>query len=137
MNKYDLKFNHLGLAVKNKPKAINFLLGLGYNINSEIYDPLQKVMLTMCTNKEHPNVELICSAEENGPLDIILKTREAQIYHMCYSTENLKKVLNKFSLNNIRVICISSPKKAVLFGDNEVSFYYIGGFGLVEILCKQ
>ena len=136
MNKYKLNFNHLGLAVKDKSDAILFLKNLGYNIQDEIFESEQNVNIIMCTSEKMPNVEIIYGADNDkkSPLKSILKEKQELIYHMCYETGNIKESLDLIEKDNIRVICISQPKKSIIFKEKFISFYYIKGFGLIEII---
>ncbi|MCB0390338.1 MAG: VOC family protein [Bdellovibrionales bacterium] len=131
---FDLKFDHFGLAVKYPSKAENFLSALGYIIDEEVYDPLQKVNLKYATHQEMPAVELVYKSNEAGPLENILNSRSELIYHTCYRTKNLEKTLNILKENKLRFICVSPPKPAILFNGLKVSFYMIQGFGLIEII---
>ena len=144
MNQYGLKFHHFGLAVRGAEKAVSFLKGLGYGVGETVFDPLQNVNLIMCKGEDEyaPAVEIIFKAPANGgeeqssPLDSVLSGRSEIIYHLCYETRNLSGTLEKIKAAGFRVLTVSSPKPAALFGGGEVSFYMIKGFGLIEILEK-
>lgn len=134
MEKYSLKFHHLGLAATNPDTAKSFLRGLGYNIGETVFDPLQGVNLTMCTSSGNPSVEVISPISEESSLNTIFNKYNELIYHICYSSENINKSLQAIRNDGNRVICISNPKPALLFNNNKVSFYIISGFGMIEIL---
>ncbi|MFT5755361.1 MAG: methylmalonyl-CoA/ethylmalonyl-CoA epimerase [Alteromonadaceae bacterium] len=134
MNQLGLRFHHFGLAVKNKKSAINFLTAMGYVIGEEVYDKEQEVNLILCQCNEQPDVEVIYKSDKEGPINSILKNNEALIYHLCYITDNIADSVNKFRLKGLRVISVSEPKPAILFNDQYVAFYYIKGFGLIELL---
>lgn len=129
-----LKFHHLGLAASDPDRAKAFLLKLGYSCGEVVHDPLQNVMLSMCTHSYAPDVEVISPTETPGPLDAMLHESKHVLYHTCYSTEVLGAVLSSFEADGIRAICVSEPTPAVLFDGRLVSFYMIRGFGLIEIL---
>ena len=135
-NKYGLRFHHLGLAVRSPETASAFLKGLGYTIGEAFFDPLQNVNLVMCKHGNMPYVELIWPAPGQNPLDrLIDKHRDGLVYHMCYSTDNLDASLDALeSDEDMRLHCVSEPKKAILFGGKEVSFYVIADVGLIEII---
>lgn len=134
MNKYGLNFHHLGLAVKQPEKAVNFLTGLGYAIGRAVRDDRQNVNLIFCTNQAMPVIEIIAEAETPGPLAGILKLNTAMIYHVCFESECLAESLAAIKRDNHQVTTISGPKPAVLFSGRNVSFYQIRNFGMVEIL---
>jgi len=131
-----LKFHHLGLAVSGPRDARVFLSVLGYEFGEPVFDPLQKVNLQMCIHATEPAVEIIWPGETpGGPLDRILRGgTSAIIYHLCYSTDNLKGALDSLESSGIRMMCISPPQPAILFGGRPVSFYQAVGMGLVEIV---
>ena len=133
MNKYGLKFHHIGLAVKNPNKTIIFTKNLGYEIADEVYDNLQRVYLRMCFHSEMPNIEIIYSDIPDSPIEKILKYQKEKFYHICYTTNNLKLTIKTIKEVN-HLITVSYPKPAILFNNNPVSFYYISGFGIIEIL---
>lgn len=133
MDKYGLKFHHLGLATKKFEKAVTFLKGLGYSVSKSVFDSIQNVNLIMCTHQSMPDIEIIYPAQISGHLDIVLKDNSESFYHMCYTCNNLSDALERIRSGN-RVITISEKKPAILFSNKFVSFYMISGFGIIEIL---
>lgn len=133
MNKYGLKFHHLGLATRKSEKAVIFLKGSGYSISESVLDSIQNVNLIMCTHPSMPDIEIIYPAQTSGHLDVILKDNPELFYHVCYTCDNLSDSLERIKSEN-RVITVSERKPAVLFSDKFVSFYIIAGFGIIEIL---
>ena len=134
MNDYGLTFHHLGLAVAHPDKAVRFLAGLGYTLSPQVYDPLQKVNLIIAHCPGLPAIEVISPAGEPGPLDGILKQRTELLYHLGYQTRDLETSLAAIKEDGNRILCVSPPKEAVLFAAKPVSFYYVSGFGLIEII---
>ena len=134
MDNYFLEFHHLGFATKNNEKALLFLSNLDYEIGKKVYDPYQNVNLIFCKHKSMPDIEVIYPARTEGPLKSILKDKSESIYHQCYTTTNLVKSLNAMKQNGVRIITISKPVEAILFDNRKVSFYYVSGFGIIEIL---
>ncbi len=134
MNEFGLKFHHLGLATQHEHSAITFLTAMGYHIDEACYDSEQKVNVRMCLADDQPNVELITRADEDGPLNNILNTTTALIYHTCYTTEHPDRSLAAIKNAGLRIVPVSAPKPATLFGNKNVSFHMIKGVGLVEII---
>jgi Glyoxalase/Bleomycin resistance protein/Dioxygenase superfamily len=133
-NRWGLAFHHLGLATMDPKAASQFLTGLGYQIGPTIFDPLQNVHLAMCAHGEMPDVEIISPAEGSGPLDKLLATHgNGLIYHMCYTAADLDKSLDAIE-SEVGIRLVSPPKRAVLFGGKQVSFYLIEDVGLIEII---
>lgn len=134
MNDFDLTFHHYGLAVQKDVEALIMLKGLGYINGENIYDPEQDVHVRLCTHEAMPTVEIVTQGKEDGPLKTILKRNSEMLYHSCYETKNLDETLKKIEEKGLRFLPISPRKKAVLFGGRYVSFYYIIGFGIIELL---
>lgn len=131
---YGLRFHHFGLAVRNPTAAMKVIRGLGYECSKEIYDPLQRVQLIWCSSSEMPAIELVSSAEMPSPLDPYLTEVSELIYHLCYSSSDIKKSVEAIKTDNVRVLPVAEPKPAILFNGALVGFYYLKGFGLVEII---
>jgi len=134
MSAISLIFHHLGLAVENDKEAIIFLRGMGYEVDEMIYDPEQNVHLRFCTAHGLPSFELIMPGIGNGPLTPIFKRHNELIYHTCYQVEDLGASLESIEDAGLRVLPVSEPKPAILFGGRKVSFYKIFGFGMIELL---
>jgi catechol 2,3-dioxygenase-like lactoylglutathione lyase family enzyme len=130
-----LTFHHLGLAVASEKQALTFLSALGYEPGNAVYEPLQRVNLMMCTHASEPAVEIIWPGEGKSPVDGLIRRHAAGIvYHICYSTDDLAGALAGLEGQGIRMLCVSPPQPALLFGGRPVSFYQAAGVGLVEIL---
>jgi len=134
MNRYGLEFHHLGLAVVDPDEAVRFIAGLGYTLSPQIYDPLQRVNLIMCHSPGRPAIEIISSSGGTSLLDGILKNRTELIYHLGFMTRDLEASLQAIKEDGNQILCVSPPKAAVLFAAKPVSFYYVSGFGLMEII---
>lgn len=130
----ELTFHHLGLAVAMRDKARRFLDGLGYAPAEAMHDPLQHVFVSLHVHPTMPDVELISRDDGPGPLDAVLKGRTESIYHLCYRTPDRSATLERFRRDGHRVLPVSPPTPAVLFDGRLVSFHYVAGFGLIELL---
>ena len=131
---YGLQFHHFGLAVRDVPGALKVLQGMGYSYGEQIHDSLQKVMLVWCDHPRMPAIELVSPSVEAGPLDTILRDSSELIYHLCYRSSDILASVAAIKADGIRVLPVSPPKPAVLFGGKQVGFYQIKGFGLIEIV---
>jgi methylmalonyl-CoA/ethylmalonyl-CoA epimerase len=130
-----LAFHHLGLAVRRPQEAEVFLSAMGYQLGEAVLDPGQNVYLKMCVHATEPEVEIIWPADTNGPIDGLMQRHTSGIvYHVCYLTDDLTAALAALEKAGLRVVCVSPPKPAPLFGGRKVSFYNVVGIGLVEIL---
>jgi methylmalonyl-CoA/ethylmalonyl-CoA epimerase len=137
-DRYALRFHHLGLAVKAPEQALHFLRGLGYHPGPPVYDPLQQVNLILCPAVAPaglPAVELVYP--ETGvasPIDRVLAKADELVYHLCFDSADPRASIEAIQRDGHRVVCVSEPKAAVLFDHREVGFWYVRGFGLIEIL---
>ena len=114
---------------------MTFVSMLGYRIGEEVFDPGQNVNLGICTHETEPTVEIIWPGETKGPVHGLTEHHPAGvIYHVCYSTDHIGSALAGLEKAGLRVICVSSPKPAPLFGGRKVSFYNVAGIGLMEVL---
>jgi methylmalonyl-CoA/ethylmalonyl-CoA epimerase len=135
MTDFGLIFHHVGLAVRKPEAALAFVRGMGYSVQSPVFDSLQNVNLILCTHAHAPAIEIIYRGDGDGPIDALL-ARHANgiIYHCCYVSRNVEGTLNRLSDAGLRPVCVSPPKPAVLFGGEQVSFYQVAGVGLIEII---
>ena len=76
---YGLNFHHFGLAVRDYDKGAKFLRGLGYTIGARIFDPLQKVDVTICSAPDQPTIELVAAASDDSPIANVLKRQETSV----------------------------------------------------------
>ncbi len=132
-----LSFHHMGLAVSGKQKALQFLQSQGYEISEALFDPAQGVDLLMCVHATMPDVELIYNETETdtySPIQGLLKGRNEMIYHLCYSAVDIKASVDELRTAGMRLLPVVPKKPAVLFGGKSVAFYYVDGFGLIEII---
>jgi methylmalonyl-CoA/ethylmalonyl-CoA epimerase len=131
---FGLQFDHFGLATRNVTQSLAFVQGLGYSTGPVVHDPLQGVNLVLCKHTQMPAVEVIFAGAESGPLDAILAQQPQAIYHLCFRAASLQASLVAMKAAGQRVLTVSPPKPAVLFGGLAVSFYMVRGFGLIEII---
>ena len=136
MPELGLEFHHLGLAVRTPDAARRFLAALGYRLGEALFDPEQNVVLALCTHPHMPDVEIIHPGDGGkSPVDRLAARHESGIvYHVCYTSADLAGSLAAMEREGLRVLCVSAPRPAVLFGGRNVSFYMVDGMGLIEIL---
>jgi hypothetical protein len=134
MNRFGLAFHHLGLAVPATAEAVRFLTLLGYRQGPALYDPLQKVNLSLCRHDSMPDVELVWPGAEPSPIDRMLKRGGPLVYHFCYATADAGASLAGMAAEGVEVLELAPAQPAVLFGGRAVSFHSVAGFGLIELL---
>ena len=129
-----LTFHHLGLAVQAPEQAAQFLCAMGYVAEAAVYDPAQKVNLRMFRSQAMPDVELIWPGAEPSPINNIVLKHGSAIYHTCYTCRDRGGALARMKDLGLRVVELSPPTPAVLFGGKTVSFYGVLGFGIIEVI---
>ncbi len=134
MNRFGLRFHHLGLAVRSPESASSFLTGLGYTQGRQVFDPLQGVNAAMRHHAEMPDVELIWPGEGPSPVDRLLKPGGAKVYHLCFASDRPVAALAALEATGVSVLTVVEATPAALFAGASVSFHYIDDLGLIEIL---
>lgn len=134
MTPADWSFHHLGLAVRQPQKAAQYLRSLGYNIGSVVRDDLQNVHLMLCHCARMPAVEIVYPTETRGPLDRILSDGKEGVYHLCYEVPTIENAIRALENSGVRAVCVAPAKPAILFGNRSVAFFFVVGFGLIELL---
>jgi len=131
---YGLAFHHVGIALRSEEQARLFLSGLGYSIGPVIFDPEQNVRVGLCRAERQPPIEIVLAGAEGGPISNMLKRQDSVIYHFCYVAASAESSLAAMAADGLSVVTVSEAKPAVLFSGLPVSFHYIGGFGLIELI---
>jgi methylmalonyl-CoA/ethylmalonyl-CoA epimerase len=131
---FGLEFHHVGLALRDEAAARLFLAGLGYDVGTPMSDPEQGVRVAMCRGEGLPSLELILADGDAGPVSAILKREEAKFYHSCYVTRDAEASLAAMAAAGLEVAPVVAAKPAVLFEGLPVSFHYVTGFGLIELI---
>lgn len=128
-------FHHFGLALKDFSKALRFYTHIGYQCTTPVIDPIQRVELVFCTAQGHPAVELIKPIDKQSPIHSYLNKANEWIYHTCYELDHIERD-GPALFAQVRAICVSPPKPAILFNHRLVAFYYINDVGLIEVLQR-
>jgi catechol 2,3-dioxygenase-like lactoylglutathione lyase family enzyme len=130
----ELRFHHLGLAVKRPEAARTFLEGLGYALEAPVWDPRQRVNVQMARHGAMPAVELVYPGDGASPIDALLQRVDSGVYHTCYETPDLDAAQAALEARGLRVFPVGEPEPAVLFGGRRVAFLRVHGVGVVELL---
>lgn len=134
----DLKFSHLGIAVKSLEKATEQYRLMGYtDTDGAVYeDTLQKVR-TRFLKKDGVVIELIeaFDKEVDSPLNNYLKGSFHTIYHICYSVADLDEAVNLLVKHKYRMMSEIIP--GIGFGDSRICFMFNMYCGLIELVEKK
>ena len=129
-----LTFHHFGLAVTDPADAFATLRALGYSEGNMVFDPIQRVNLAMRHHLAMPDVEVIWPGDGPSPIDKMVKRMGTMIYHLCYACPDPEAAIAGLTEAGLSVVQVSAPAPAILFGGQQVSFYSVSGFGLIELL---
>lgn len=130
-----IHFHHLGLLTDQPAATATALTFLGYRVADPVYDPLQDVELRMAEgHSEFARIEVITPRSRDSALAKLVTRRGACVYHSCFSVQDVHATLSSLAGLGLRIITVSAPKPAVLFGGKQVSFHSIEGLGLVEFI---
>ena len=136
MKKLDLNFHHIGLATDNYNLTLKILKKLGYKVKSVKTHKYYNVKNALCVSKLMPSIEIVSKTKKKSPIDNIIKNNKQLVYHLCYTTKDFSKARKKLKRNGIHVMKISdsylSPFEGIMS-----SFFYIKGFGIVEIMDES
>lgn len=129
------KIEHIGIAVKDLNKAIEFyesVLGLKCYKIEEVKD--QKVKTAFLKVGE-TKIELLETTDNEGPIGKFLDKRGEGLHHIAYSVEGLTTSLNEISKKQIKLID-ENPKQGA---DNlDVAFIHPKSTnGVLIELCEE
>lgn len=131
----DLKFNHFGLAVRDKDKSETFLSNLGYKLKKEAVDKNQNVRAMIMKHPIYFDVEIISKINSNDvtPIDNIINKNASAIYHICFECSEINNLEAEMEKKNLMFKQIVKRMFSPLF-NKDVSFYYTDSMGIIEIL---
>lgn len=121
--------DHIGVAVRDINSARQRYRDIGYFCTETVYDPLQKAYLVMCRKHGHNPIELVMH-----DTDTFVANQPEMPYHLCYKVKDAEVFIKGLQDKKIEYELISEAKPAVLFGNKHVTFLFIKGLGLTELL---
>ncbi|MCC8189901.1 MAG: VOC family protein [Planctomycetes bacterium] len=129
-----LRFHHLGLLTDQRETAARSLAAFGYTVGETVGDPRQRADLCLAVHPQLPGVECITPWPDNTDLTRLLQRRSNHIYHVCYAVADVAGTVRRLEAEGVRLLPLSPPTAATLFGGDKVSFYMVEGMGMVEFL---
>ena len=133
MKNFGLKFHHLGLATDNPKLTLKILKNIGYKPIKTRSNKNYNVKNIICSSKSHPTVEIVAKMGGKSPIDNIVKKNKNLVYHICYSSKNLKKTLNMMKKKKLSIVKISNSYLSPFEGV-DASFFFLKGIGVIEIM---
>lgn len=128
----ELKFHHIGIAVKDIDATAAVYEDGGYRMSDIIFDPIQNVDICWLIKEGEPIVELLAPVDENSPVNKTLEKNGVTPYHCCYVVDNIEEAVAE--LKKQRYILTSKPAEAVAFCGSRVCFLYNKNVGLIELV---
>ena len=133
MKNFGLKFHHLGLATDNPKLTLKILKNIGYKPIKTRSNKNYNVKNIICSSKSHPTIEIVAKMGGKSPIDNIVKKNKNLVYHICYSSKNLKKTLNMMKKKKLSIVKISNSYLSPFEGV-DASFFFLKGIGVIEIM---
>ena len=133
MKNFGLKFHHLGLATDNPKLTLRILKNIGYKPIKTRSNKNYNVKNIICSSKSHPTIEIVAKMGGKSPIDNIVKKNKNLVYHICYSSKNLKKTLNMMKKKKLSIVKISNSYLSPFEGV-DASFFFLKGIGVIEIM---
>jgi len=133
MKNFGLKFHHLGLATDNPSLTLKILKNIGYKPIKTRSNKNYNVKNIICSSKSHPTIEIVAKMGGKSPIDNIVKKNKNLVYHICYSSKNLKKTLNMMKKKKLSIVKISNSYLSPFEGV-DASFFFLRGIGIIEIM---
>ena len=133
MKNFGLKFHHLGLATDNPKLTLRILKNIGYKPIKTRSNKNYNVKNIICASQSHPTIEIVAKMGGKSPIDNIVKKNKNLVYHICYSSKNLKKTLNMMKKKKLSIVKISNSYLSPFEGV-DASFFFLRGIGIIEIM---
>lgn len=128
----EMKFHHIGVAVRELDATASVYELGGYKRSSSIFDPIQNVHICWLTKEGMPIVELLAPVDETSPVNKTLEKNGVTPYHTCYVVENIEEAVAQ--LRKQKYVMVSKPAEAVAFCGSRVCFMYNKNVGLIELV---
>ncbi|AEG14947.1 methylmalonyl-CoA epimerase [Desulfofundulus kuznetsovii DSM 6115] len=129
------KIDHIGIAVKDLAKAIEFyegLLGLKVTGTEVVEEQRVKVAFLPTGDSE---VELLESTTPDGPIARFIEKNGEGIQHIAFRVENLEQALEELKAKGVRLID-EKPRRGA--GGARIAFLHPKStFGTLVELCER
>jgi len=127
-----MKIHHVGYLVVDIDKAINDLIGLGYELEGEAcVDKKRNIKIQFLKNEGYL-IELVSPLNDSSPVNSTLKKTGSSPYHFCYETPVLIEQVTKLKQHGY--IVIAEALEAPAIGNKKVVFLYKNSVGIVELV---
>ncbi len=128
----DLKFHHIGYAVKSIEQTSSFYIKQGWSITEQIIDPIQNTKIAFLNKENFPLIELVAPIDEQSPVVKTLDKVGVSPYHICYSVKDIEQTISE--LRKEKFIALFRPVKAVALNNKRICYLYNASAGLIELV---
>ncbi len=129
-----IKFNHLGLAVRDINENEKIFVDMGFTKGNEYVLMNQNSKLCIFSKEGHSDIEFVEPLDPSSPTEDILNDNKLKFYHLCFEVESINGFLEYIRNNGIRYSVVSDAKEAAIFEDKPVEFIFVDNIGLIELL---
>lgn len=127
----NLRFHHIGVAVRSIEKELQFYQSLGYECESTIFeDSTQGVRGIFLTAYGAPRLELLENLKDSHTLDPWLE-RGQKFYHVAYCTNDIESMMASFRMNRAKVI---APLNISTYFRKRICFLMLPNRQLLELV---
>jgi methylmalonyl-CoA/ethylmalonyl-CoA epimerase len=129
------KIDHVGIAVKDLTRAIEFYEGLlGLKVTGTEVVEEQKVKVAFLPTGDS-EVELLESTTPDGPIARFIEKNGEGIQHIAFRVDNLEQVLEELKAKGVRLID-EKPRRGA--GGARIAFLHPKStFGTLVELCER
>ena len=126
-----MKFHHIGLAVPQIEKELEYYHEIGASDFSPIYnDEIQNVRILFFI-LGGIRYDLVSPLSAGSPVDQYLK-KKIRLYHTCYEVPDLEESIKTWQQKG--AILVLKPTRAIALENRRVSFLLIRSGDLIELL---
>ena len=128
----EMRFHHIGVAVKSIEKTASVYEQGGYSRSITTFDPIQNVNICWLKKEGMPLVELLEPVDGSSPVCRILEKNGVTPYHTCYVADHLEEAIE--ALRKQRYVQVSQPAEASAICGSRVCFMFNKNVGLIELV---
>jgi methylmalonyl-CoA/ethylmalonyl-CoA epimerase len=127
-----MEIHHYGLATKDLKRSAEVFRSLGYQVSEPIFDPIQRVEVSLVSRENEYAIELVCDSGTGGPTSGFLSKVGSGLYHICYEVDDMDEMIG--ILRAKRFLLKQKPVKATAFEGRRIAWLYNRDIGLIELL---
>lgn len=132
-----MKIHHIGIACKDIYNAKEHYDQLGFHVVQDFITDDERNLDYIFMENNGVLIELVSkhNTEKKSDIDSIvsqLKPIGNKMYHICFSTNNMKKGIDQYIKKGYKLI--KAPARAVACNNKNVAFLIHIDFGLIELI---